>query len=306
MENSYSISSEADNRYKRLSSEPFAEVTPQVRFFKGIKDSYQAIWNRRSLFKLLTKRELKARYKDSFLGYIWTLVRPLVNLLIYYLVIGKVLGAQRAIPDFAIYVFAGLTIWGLFATIVSGSTNSILANSGIVKKVALPRELFPLTSLSSALVDFCSQFLILIVATLCISKIHLLQAIIYVPISLLVVLVWALALGLVLGALNVYLRDIQYLVEVVLMIGFWCTPTVYSFYMVQQLAGPVLTELYLLNPITLAVMGVQRGLWGPADMAVWPVNMFDRLFIMLLVGVVVLFVAHRIFSLLQRNFAQEM
>ncbi len=298
--------SDKEDRFTWLQTQPLKPVVPTVGFFKGAIASYREIWNHRGLLSLFAKRELKSRYKDSTLGYLWTLVRPLINLLIYYFAIGKVLGAQRAIPDFAIYVFAGLTAWGLFASIVSGSTSSILANAGIVKKVYLPRELFPLTSTASALVDFVSQLGILILASVLIRDINLQNFVIYVPISLVVVVVWGLAMGLILAALNVYMRDIQYLVEVAIMIGFWLTPSVYSFAMIMDWAPPFVTNLYLLNPTTIAVMGFQRGTWVAGEGALWPSELFDRLAIMLIVGLVVLYVAQRIFALLQKNFAQEM
>ncbi|MFC5370603.1 acyltransferase family protein [Arcanobacterium bovis] len=297
---------DAEQRFLWLDQQSLKPVVPKSGFFSGILASYRELWNHRGLLSLFAKRELKSRYKDSTLGYLWTLVRPLINLLIYYFAIGKVLGAQRAIPDFAIYVFAGLTAWGLFAAIVSGSTSSILANAGIVKKVFLPRELFPLTSTASALVDFVSQMAILLLATSMIRGINLRNFVIYVPISMLVVVVWALAFGLILAALNVYMRDIQYLVEVAIMIGFWLTPSVYSFAMILDWASPIITKLYLLNPPALAVMGFQKGTWAAGEVAIWPTELFDRLAIMLIVGVVVLFVAQRIFAVLQRNFAQEM
>ncbi|WP_279433481.1 ABC transporter permease [Agromyces protaetiae] len=101
------------------------------------------IWQYRELLGRLVKREVKVRYKDSSLGIVWSLFRPLVQLLIYYFAIGQVLGAARSVPDFGIFVFIGLTMWALFSEIISTSTTSIVANAGLVKKVYLPREIFP-------------------------------------------------------------------------------------------------------------------------------------------------------------------
>lgn len=293
-------------RFNRIASEPLRVVAPNTSFLSGASNSLADIWNHRELWWLLTKREVKARYKDSVGGFIWTLIRPLVMLLIYYFIIGKILGAARSIDDFAVYVFAGLTAWTLFATIISSSTSSIIANSGIVKKVYVPREIFPFSAAGSALVDFFAQFAILLCAALVIRGINWVHFFIYVPISVLMLLVWGLALGLLLAAANVYLRDIQYLVEVVLSIGFWITPSLYSYKMIVDKAPSWLVDIYLANPTAIGVFGMQQGTWTIGDVTgVWPEHLLTRIVIMLFIGLVLLFINQRIFSRLQRNFAQE-
>lgn len=298
--------SEAEDRFTWLANQPMHSVIPKSGFLRGADASLRSIIEHRHLWRLLTKRELKARYKDSALGYMWTLIRPLINLLIYYLAIGQVLGAQRSISDFAVFVFSGLTIWSLFAGVISGATSSILGNSGIVKKVYLPRELFPLTASAAATVDFLSQLGILICGALIIRGIDLGQALLFAPISFAVALVWAVAAGLLLSALNVYFRDIQYLVEVFIMIGFWLTPCVYSYQMIVGNAPPFIADLYLMNPTAIAVMGFQRAFWLAGADTLWPPDMLERLGLMLVVGIVLAFLAQRAFDLLQRNFAQEL
>ncbi|MCG2799839.1 MAG: ABC transporter permease, partial [Cellulomonas sp.] len=118
------------------------------------------------LLGLLVRREIRAKYKDSALGLVWTLVRPLVMLVIYYVAVGKFLQASRNIPGFAVYIFAGLTAWGLFSDLVTNATASIVNNGGLVKKVYLPREIFPLSAAGSALFTFAVQLAILVVAML--------------------------------------------------------------------------------------------------------------------------------------------
>lgn len=302
------LSDAAVQRIARLSEEHLRVVAPNTSFFGGARGSFQDLWAHRELWWLLTKRELKARYKDSVLGFVWTLVRPLVNLLIYYFAIGKILRASEAIDNFAVYVFAGLTAWGLFSQVVASSTSAIISNSGIVKKVYLPREIFPLAASGAALVDFLSQFAILVIGTaVIIQDFDFVAFITYGPISILVLLSWGIALGLLLSAANVYLRDVQYLVEVALMVGFWLTPSVYSFSMVMNSAPAWMLDIYLANPTTLAVLGLQNAFWAVGtDSAVYPAHLFGRLAIALAIGIVLMFVAQRVFSRQQRNFAQEL
>lgn len=296
----------AEQRYQWLAEQPFRSQTAAQGFFTGTRTSLRNIAQHRHLWRLLVRRELKARYKDSALGYLWTLIRPLVNLLIYYFAIGQILGAQRAIPDFAIYVFAGLTAWNLFASMLSGATASIVNNVGIIKKAQLPRELFPLTAAGAALADFISQMVILLAGALLIRGVDVGSAIAFFPLSFLLLVVWGLAGGILLSALNVYMRDIQYLVEVTLLLGFWLTPSVYSYQMVLDNAPPALAEAYAWNPLAMVVMGFQRAFWYQGQQAIWPDGMFERMLILLCVGLVFLLMSQRVFSILQRNFAQEL
>lgn len=298
----------AKQRYAALANEQLRVVSPNLGFISGARTSIMDIWNHRELWWLLTKREVKARYKDSVLGFVWTLVRPLINLLIYFFAIGKILGAARAIDNFAVYVFAGLTAWTLFSQIVASATGSVVGNSGIVKKVYLPREIFPLSAAGAACVDFLAQMVILIIGALLIVRdVDPVGLLVYWPISVLVLLTWSIALGLFLSAANVYLRDIQYLTEVVLMIGFWLTPSVYSFQMIVVNAPAWIADLYLLNPTALAVIGFQKSFWAAgSEEVVWPGHLFTRLAIMLVVGIFLMFFAQRYFARMQRNFAQEL
>ncbi|MCL3776993.1 ABC transporter permease [Actinomyces sp. 186855] len=300
--------SAALDRESRLAQEPFRPAAPRVGLLTGTRASLLDIWGRRDLLSRLTRREIRARYKDSALGIVWSLIKPLVSLLIYVLVIGKVMGAERAIPSFAIYVFTGLTAWQLFSDILSTSTGSVVGNSGIIKKIQLPREIFPLSSVGAALFNFSTQFLVLLAATLLIDPPAVGVSLLYLPLGLLVLVTWGTAIGLVLAATNVYLRDIQYLIEVVLLVGMWASPIVYSWTMVTSITSrlPLVQELYLANPVTLAIMGFQRTMWAAGAGLETAPHLGARLLVSLAVGLVLLALAQRVFAVLQRNFAQEL
>lgn len=301
---------EAAVRAARVAAEPLAHVgSGSSRSGFGTIASFRDIWSHRELLGLLVRREIKARYKDSSLGLVWSLFRPLAQLLVYYFAIGEVLGVARQIPSFAIFVFVGLTTWGLFTEAVSSSTMSIVNNSGLVKKVYLPREIFPLSSIGGALFNFAVQFVVLLAAILLLQEFPMSFDLLFAPLSLAVILAWGTAIGLLLAALNVYLRDIQHLIEVLLVVLFWCSPIVYSFTFVHDmLNGNWLEQLYLANPVTVAILGMQRALWsaGAADPSNWPPDLDLRLWLMLGIGVIALWAAQRVFSRLQGNFAQEL
>lgn len=301
-------SGSASERYVRLSALPLREVgglrpfTPQ-----GFVGSIRDILAHREMLDLLVKRDLKSRYKDSALGFLWSLARPLVQLLIYFIVLGQFIGAARGIPDFAIFIFSGLTAMGLFTEIAVGGTGSILANAGLVKKVYVPRELFPLASTGSALFNFGVQLLVLLVATVVAGKPPLHAQLGYVIPSLALIVVYGLAFALLLGALNVYLRDVQYLVEVATMLLFWASPVVYAWSMVKGLIHHAwILDIYTNNPLTLAVIGFQKAFWVAGDTLPQPDDLLLRQVIALVIGIVLLVMSHRVFLRLQGNFAQEL
>jgi ABC-2 type transport system permease protein len=300
-------SSEALARNARLSEEPWQTSESARSLFTGTVQSLRAIAAQRELLALLVRRELKARYKDSSLGFLWSLLRPLAILIVYYVAIGKFLGAERAIPDFAIYIFTGLIIWQLFSEVVSSSTASIVGNAGLVRKVYLPREVFPLSTVGSALFTYVTQLVILVAAVVIVGRVPTGSRLWYLPLSLAVVLVFATAVGLALAAVNVYLRDVQYLVEICLTILFWASPVVYSWRLVRDTLGDSwLADIYLNNPVTLAVLGMQRATWVAGTDEPFPDGLGTRLVIALLVGAVLLWLSQRLFNRLEGNFAQEL
>jgi ABC-2 type transport system permease protein len=298
-------------RFDRLASQPLVSVTPARAGVKGFGRTLADIWAHRQLLALLVRRDVKARYSDSVLGMLWTLINPLIQLAVYYLVMGQILGAARGIPEFAVYIFSGLTIYGLFSEALSGGTGSIVANSGLVKKVYVPREVFPLAAAGSALFTFGVQVIVLLVASFTLGTPPLSWSLLYFFPSVFLVLVYALAFGLLLSALNVYLRDVQYLTQVLLMLSLWASPIVYAWTMVSDVIANFhlptwLLEVYTASPLSLAVLGFHRAFWSQGTAADYPPDLLLRMSIAILIGLVLLVLCQRVFARLQGNFAQEL
>ncbi len=293
-------------RAARLATEPMRIAGPRPGFFAGTVQSVRDILAQRELLDMLIRRELKARYKDSSLGFLWSLLKPLALLLIYYVAIGKFLGAARDIPDFAVFIYTGLTAWTLFSEIITGGTSTIVTNAGLIKKVYLPREVFPLSVVGSAMFNFAIQLVILVGATVAVGAIPTGGRWIYFVLALAVLVVFATAWAFLLSAVNVYLRDVQYLVEIALMILFWASPIVYSWGLtVGKIPGWAET-LYLANPMTLVILGFQETFWVSGDGQLRPENMAGRLGLTLVVSIAFLWLCQRLFARLQANFAQEL
>jgi ABC-2 type transport system permease protein len=293
-------------RRNRLATSPWQTDGSTGNLALGLTESVRDLWGHRELLGLLTRRELKARYKDSALGFLWSLARPLTQLLIYFVVVGQFLGAARNIENFAVFIFAGLTIYTLFSEIVGAGTGSIVANSGLVKKVYLPREIFPLATVGSALFNFAIQLAILLVVAGLSSTVASWPSILYGFGSLAIILIYATALAILLSALNVFLRDVQYLVEIGLLLAMWISPIVYSWTYVSATISGWLLEVYLNNPVTLAVLGFQKALWAEGSNGVMPPYLGVRMLIAIVIGLIFLIFAQRAFARRQGDFAQEL
>lgn len=303
-----SEASTAAQRYERLSDTPLRTIGAQRGLGpRSLWGSLVDLTGQRGMLDLLIRRDLKARYKDSTLGFFWSLARPLMQLAIYFIVVGQFLGAARGIPDFAVYIFAGLTAIGLFTEIAISGTGSIVANSGLVKKVYLPREVFPLASVGAALFNFGVQVVILILATIVVGAPPLHPQIFYAIPAILILVIYGTAVALLTSALNVYLRDVQYLVEVATMVLFWATPVVYSWQMASQIIqSDFWLSVFTNNPLTLAVIGFQNAFWVAGDGFPQPTDLLPRMVIAIVVGLLLVVISHRVFLRLQGNFAQEL
>ncbi|MGC5169248.1 ABC transporter permease [Micromonospora sp. DT81.3] len=304
------MSDSALTRFERLSRQPL--VAPGGKAgFRDTWGSLRAVFAHRELLGLLVRRDIKARYKDSVLGVLWTLINPLIQLFVYYVVMGQILGAARGIEDFALYVFSGLTIYGLFSETLSGTTASIVANAGLVKKVYVPREIFPLASTGSALFTSSVQVVVLTVACLILGSSPFTPDLLYFIPSVLLIVLYSTALGILMSALNVYLRDVQYLVQIVLTLALWASPIVYGWTMVYDVFAQFnlpswLLEVYTNNPLTLAVLGFHKTFWVTGTEADYPPDLALRMLIALLVALPLIWICQRVFARLQGNFAQEL
>lgn len=221
----------------------------------------------REILLNLIRRELKVKYAASVLGAVWSLLNPLVYLAVFSFV-ARVLGA--GIPDYPVYLLSGLLAWNLFNASVSGGARAVLDNANLVKKVAFPHEIMPLSAVGVALVDFALQSVVLLLyVVLSGYGLHVPELALW-PLAFVALLVLSVALALWLSALNVRYRDVGHLLNIGLLVWFWATPIVYAGAQVQQLgesgrrtlAGIPVLALYLLNPLVGIVAGFQRALYG--------------------------------------------
>ena len=298
------------------------EALVRVGAPRGAVGSIREIWAFRELLGNLVRKELKVKYKDSVLGFLWSLARPLFLLMIYWLVFGKFLRA--GIPDFAFYLFSGLVAWDLFSSTLGAATSSIVANAGLIKKVYFPREILPLAAVGAGLVHFALQMLVLFGVLLAFGYGFWGANLLLLPVAFVALVLFAVAMSLLLSAANVYLRDVQHLLEVFLLLWFWLTPIVYPINVAldslakHQILGVKLSTVYLLNPITNVVIGFQRAIYkrvvttgadGRPVATLYQAGYgayLGRLLAVIALSGALIWLAQRVFARAQGNFAQEL
>ena len=212
----------------------------------------------RELLGNLIRKELKVKYKNSALGFVWSLANPLLYLVVFSIVLVQFL--RVGIDDYHFYLLSGLLAWNLFQTSLTASTRAVVDNASLVTKIYFRREVLPLSSIGAGVVHFLLQFVVLIAAMLVFSYQRFWdEGLLLLPLAIVVELVLLAGLGLVLASANVYYRDVQHLLELGLLAWFWLTPIVYPSSLAQ---GTSFWGVYLLNPMTAVVLGFQRALYA--------------------------------------------
>ncbi len=230
-------------------------ITPH----RSVPERITMVWRYRELLVSLIRKELKVRYKGSALGFVWSLLNPVLYLVVYYVVFEVIL--QSGISNFPIWLLAGLLPWTLFSSSVTAATVSITGNGSLVKKVYFPREVLPLASVGASLVHFLLQSLVLVAALIGFRWSVAWSYVWLIPPALFVLLLLASAVAVLVAAVNVKARDTQHLLELGLLAWFWLTPIVYPYMLLATRLGSR-SWVLLLNPMTPIVTTFQRALYG--------------------------------------------
>jgi len=310
-----------DHQLARREIADRAKTTRVVSSEVSVRTRLAEIWHSRELLANLIRTEIRVKYKNSFLGLVWSLISPAMTLGIYTLVFGVIL--NNGIPDFVLLLFSGLLAWNLFSTGVQAATAVIVNNAALVKKVSFPREILALACVGSAGVFFFFQACVLVIFLVGLHWAPAWSELWLLLVAALPLLVFSSALALLLAAVNVYLRDTQHLVEVLVGAAwFWACPIVYSF---QQRVYPHLNPhhivwLYLLNPLTPVVLTFERVIYAKQvvnstiaphlPMQILPgwgvLSYVEMDAIVLAASTVLFYVAMVVFGRLAGNFAEEL
>lgn len=203
----------------------------------------------RVLLAELVRTDFKLRYQGSALGYVWSLLRPLLLFIILYLVFVKFLKLGEGVPHFPVYLLLGIVIWNFFIEMTTQSLGSIVGRSDLIRKIRIPRWIIVLSSSISALINLLLNLLVVGVF-LIVDHVDLLVTVVWLPLILLEVYVFALGLSLFLSAAYVKYRDVGYIWEVILQAGFYLTPILYPLALITNLT---FQKLIMLNPMAQSI-----------------------------------------------------
>ena len=273
------------------------------------------IWAARELLVAMVRKELKVKYKSSALGFVWSLLNPVMYLVIFYLVFSIFL--KNGIPLFPIWLLCGLLVWNFISMVVPGATGSVLANASLVKKIAFPREILPLSNVGAGLVHFFLQMTVLIAGLVVFQHGIDVGFLALVPLAVVTMVVLASALGVLLAAVNVYVRDAAHLIELALLAWFWLTPIAYPFRQVSDKlpAHGVPFWLLNLNPVVPIVTVFQRAFYNRVSVNEGTLPLLPEvgirwhltfLMAVLVASLVLLVASMKLFRRLEGNFAEEL
>ncbi|MDP3992665.1 MAG: ABC transporter permease [bacterium] len=247
----------------------------------------------KDLIRSFVARDLKTRYRGSTLGFLWSFLDPLINSAVLWLVFSFIFA--RNVPNLPVFLIAGVITWNFFAGSIGGATTSIISNGNLIKKIRLPREVFPISGLLANLVHYLLAFVVLIVIILISQPPFNPLAWLTLPIIIFLLAVIALGIGLCLAALSVYFRDLPHLTDSILRIWYFLTPIFYPITLVPD----KYLNYYLINPASSGLTAIRQ--------VVIEGRLPDqKLFIILAVeAVLLLCFGNWIFSKMEGGFADE-
>jgi homopolymeric O-antigen transport system permease protein len=216
-------------------------------------DLFRDTYRYRELIWALALKELKIRYKRSFLGFLWALLNPLLQMIVLALVFSNIM--RVPIPHYAVFLISVLLPWTFFAQSLSYAADSIVGNADLIKKVRVPKLVFPVAALTSNMINFLLSMISLVFIVLVLRHPFYVTWL-YLPVPLLALTMITLGATFFFAALNVYFRDVSHILQIVLQIWFYITPIIYPIEMFGKYQW-----LFKLNPLIFALNGFRMGVY---------------------------------------------
>jgi lipopolysaccharide transport system permease protein len=267
------------------------------------------LYDYREMISSLVVRDLKVRYKNSALGFLWSLLNPLL-LMIVFTVVFTVLLPNNSVPAFPVFLLCALLPWNFFSSSVMTSLTSIVGNGHLIKKVYFPREILPIASVISNFVNFLFAMPVLFLLIF-IFHIHANWSLLYLPLIMLTQIFFALGVSLALAAVNVFYRDTGVIMEVVMQAWFFLTPVFYPVEMIPEwkvlwgITLPIRRLTYILNPMASIIASYRSVLYGfvnGSPPTVPAADFFARTFVTALLCLVI---GYAIFARYSHRFGEE-
>ncbi|MBP3766211.1 MAG: ABC transporter permease [Bacilli bacterium] len=254
---------------------------------------FKELYQYRELLKTNVKKEIRGKYKGSWLGVLWTFLNPLLQLLVYSFVFPYILRVE--VEHYTIFMMVALVPWTFFTTAIQIGASSIIGEAGIIKKVYFPREIIPISVVISALVNFLITCIIMFLFIL-ISGVGFTPYVLLFPVIVLIQTIFTLGFTFILSAVTVYVQDIAHFVSIVIMLMFYATPIVYN----GELLPAKFQWIITLNPMAQVINAYRDILFYHKTPD------YNGIAILALISLAILFVGYEIFKKLKRNFVEEL
>ena len=257
-----------------------------------LRDNFKLMWHYRELLWNLAYREINQRYKQSVLGYAWVILNPLFQLIVMNFVFSVVLKVPSIGVPFIIFLTVGLLPWNLFLNSLTSSTNALVSNSNLITKIYFPREILVYSTIIAKIVDFLFSCIVL-VAFFIIFHTILTPMILWFPLIFAIQMIFTVGLSLLLASFNLFYRDIQYLLFLILTLWMYLTPIMYPIEII-----PVRYRfIFSLNPMSVIINAYRQTILGGGS------PNFSSLFIALIMSLFVLMLGFYVFKKNEGKFA---
>jgi lipopolysaccharide transport system permease protein len=201
---------------------------------KGFSLEWKELWKYRELFYFFTWRDVKVKYKQTVLGFLWAILQPVIMTLIFTIFFGMSLNIPSEGIDYPVFVLSGLIVWNIFSSGVGNAGASMVTNAHILKKIYFPRLIIPISSILVALFDFVMAFLVFLVVLFFYEVPLSLNAFIYWPLAIALAAISSMGIGCFLAALNIKYRDFRYIIPFLIQVLLFLTPVIYPVSIIGQ------------------------------------------------------------------------
>ena len=275
-----------DMRVRELSQKYWSGI----RMTNNIKELYAY----REMIASLIKRELRGKYKASVLGFLWTLMNPLLQMVVYIVVFSFIL--KSGIENFPIFLFVSLVPWNFFSISVTSGSTCVINQENLIKKIYFPRVILPISYVTSMFINMLLTFVVIFAVLLLTGYGLNLLAICFLPLIMIIEYILALGICMITSALAVYFRDLEYIMGIITMAWMYLTPILYTADMVPE----SIRTVFNLNPMTPIIEAYQQILYHKQ------IPTMNTLVEAALIGIVAVIIGYWGFQKMQRKFVEEL
>ena len=254
---------------------------------------FKNLYNYRELLKTSVKKEVRSKYKNSFLGVVWSFLNPLLQIMVYAIIFSLILKNKQ--EHYAVFLCAGIIPWTFFSVAINKSAFTMIENGNIIKKVYFPREIIPISVVFAETINFLISTII-ILGFVIIGGIGITKYLLLYPIILIAQYLVIISISFVVSSICVYFRDLQHFIGIILQLLFYATPIVYS----QDSIPSEYQWILKINPMTYIINSYRDIFYYQKSIEVIPIIM------LIFIGIATCFVGYKIFNKLQKGFAEQL